>query len=461
VGLSRRHILLALLAAASLAAPSAHAAEGRKPKIMWLNGDRNYTPANRAPGDIHRIVIHVTEGRFWGTVFWFENPDAEASANFVVSRAGTIAQLVDLKDVAWHAGNRLMNEESVGIEHVGVTDDPAGFTRAEYQGSARLVAWLCRRSLIPIDREHIIGHSEVPGADHTDPGRYWNWAYYLKLVRRYAHPTPPIRVDSATLYRNQTITGKVPWRVETEGPVARVDFVVDGEVLWRDHRAPFSFAGGRGWNTLAFRNGRYDLLLRAVGKGGAVATKRLSVRVRNRRFELTTAGIRRGQSVMGIVPVRASLRGARSSGLRAYVDGRLLAVDSRAPFRIRWNTRKLRDGRHTLDLRARAVDGRTVHRRIRVRVVNAPILPKPQVVGGTLSDGQTVQGLVDWKVFVKRPVERVEFLVDGEAVGRSTAIPYGIVWDATTVPPGPHDLVARVVGKGGTVEVPVSVTVAG
>jgi len=460
VRVTRRHILLALLAAAALAAPSAHAAEVKKPKMMWLNGDRNFTPANRGPGDIHTIVIHVTEGRFWGTVFWFENPDAEASANYVVSRAGNIAQLVALKNVAWHAGNRRMNEQSVGIEHVGITDNPAGFTKAEYQGSARLVAWLCRRSLIPIDREHIIGHSEVPGADHTDPGRYWDWDYYLKLVRRYANPQPPIRVDSATLYRGQTITGKVPWRVATKGPVARVDFVVDGKVLWRDHRAPFAFAGERGWNTLAFRNGRYDLQLRAYGKRGAVATTKLFVRVRNRRFELTTAGIRRGQHVKGVVPLRASIRGAWSTGLRAYVDGRLLAVDRKAPFRIPWNTRKLKDGLHTLDLRTRAVDGRTAHRRIRVRVANRPPLPMPQVVGQTLTDGQTVQGLVDWKVFVKRPVLRVEFTVDGAVVGTSTAAPYGIAWDASGAAPGPHSLVAKVVAKGGTVEVPVSVVVA-
>jgi N-acetyl-anhydromuramyl-L-alanine amidase AmpD len=452
--------VLALVAAAAVAAPAAHAVEVRKPKVMWLNGDRNFTRANRAPDAIRRIVIHVTEGRFWGTVFWFENPKSEASANYVVSRAGTIAQLVALKNVAWHAGTRKMNRQSVGIEHVGITDDPAGFTTREYQASARLVAWLCRRSLIPIDREHIIGHSEVPGADHTDPGRYWNWDYYLKLVRRYANPPPPLRVDSATLYRNQTIAGKVPWRVETKGQVARVDFVVNGKVLWRDHTEPFSFAGARGWNTLAFRNGRYDLQLRAYGRHGAVATRSLSVRVRNRRFELTTAGIRRGQRVKGVVPVRASIRGASSHGLRAYVDGELLAVDRKAPFRVRWNTRKLVDGRHTLDLRAQAVDGRTVHRRFRVRVANTPPLPKPRVVGQSLENGQTVQGLVDWRVFVKRPVQRVQFLVDGERVGTSATIPYGIEWDSSTVALGPHRLVARVIGTGGTVEVPVSVVVA-
>ncbi len=300
----------------------------------------------------------------------------------------------------------------------------------------------------------------MPGADHTDPGRYWNWGLYLKLVRRYANPVTPVRVASATLYRNQTIAGKVPWRVETKGPVARVDFVVNGKVLWRDHRAPFAFAGDRGWNTLAFKNGRYALQLRAYGTDGGRATRALTVHVRNRRFELTTAGLRPGRLVKGVVRLRASIRGADSNGLRAYVDGRLLATDRRAPFAVRWDTRRLRDGVHTLDLRTRAADGRTAHRRFRVRVANVPPKPKPQVVGGTLEDGQTVAGVVDWKVFVKRPVLRVEFLVDGAPVGSSAAAPYGIAWDSASVAPGPHRLEARVVAAGGTVTVATSVIVA-
>lgn len=27
-----------------------------------------------------------------------------------------------------------------------------------------------------------MGHSEVPGNDHTDPGPYWDWDYYMSLV---------------------------------------------------------------------------------------------------------------------------------------------------------------------------------------------------------------------------------------------------------------------------------------
>jgi N-acetyl-anhydromuramyl-L-alanine amidase AmpD len=85
-------------------------------------------------------------------------------------------------DVAYHAGNRSYNERSVGIEHEGFVDRPEDFTDAMYAASARLAAGVCVRYGIPVDREHIIGHVEVPGTDHTDPGEHWDWDRYLKLV---------------------------------------------------------------------------------------------------------------------------------------------------------------------------------------------------------------------------------------------------------------------------------------
>ncbi|MFD8961334.1 N-acetylmuramoyl-L-alanine amidase, partial [Streptomyces anulatus] len=51
-----------------------------------------------------------------------------------------------------------------------------------YLRSARLTADICDRHGIPKDREHIVGHHEVPGSDHTDPGVHWDWERYLRLV---------------------------------------------------------------------------------------------------------------------------------------------------------------------------------------------------------------------------------------------------------------------------------------
>lgn len=476
MGSLRRQLLTALGGALALA-PVAHATTAvpkvpiPRPPVRRLYGDHNFTKAHRPPSAIRWIVIHATEGPFWGSVYWLENRHSHASANYVVSRAGTIVQLVPLADVAWHTGNPYYNRHSVGIENVGITNDPGGFTPAEYRASARLAAWLCRRSLIPVDRRHIIGHDEVPdpydpgtfgGADHhTDPGRYWNWPLFIRLVRRYAYPPPPIAVASATLYPGQTVTGKVPWRASVRGPVQRVDFLVDGRTVWSDGRAPFGLGRAGTWNTLPLPNGRHVLELVAHGPRGARATRSLVVRVHNRPFVFTTAGVRRGQRVRGLLRFRAATLGTPVRSIRFSLDGRLRAVDPRRPYAFRLDTRRLPDGVHTIDLRTTAFDGRTAWKRLRVVVANPLPLPPPRVVGESIAAGEQLQGTASWQVFVKRPVLRVEFLVDGSVAGSTRSLPYAFAWDTATVAPGRHTLVARVVGKGGTVETrPVTVTVA-
>ncbi|MFE7171930.1 N-acetylmuramoyl-L-alanine amidase [Streptomyces sp. NPDC057616] len=152
----------------------------------WLAASSaNYRRADR-PADypIDRVVVHVTQGSFASAVKAFLNPAHQAAAHYIVRQNGEITQMIRELDVAFHSGNRAYNERSVGIEHEGFVEHRSSFTDAMYAASARLTAGICGRYGIPIDRTHIIGHSEVPGADHTDPGRYWDWDRYLRLVHR-------------------------------------------------------------------------------------------------------------------------------------------------------------------------------------------------------------------------------------------------------------------------------------
>ncbi|MFF4631130.1 N-acetylmuramoyl-L-alanine amidase [Streptomyces griseorubiginosus] len=147
--------------------------------------DANWRRADR-PDDygIDMVVVHVTQGSFASAVKVFQDPGHGAAAHYVVGKDGRITQMIRELDVAYHAGNRSYNERSVGIEHEGFVDRPEDFTDAMYTASARLTAGICARYGIPVDREHIIGHVEVPGTDHTDPGRHWDWDRYMKLVRQ-------------------------------------------------------------------------------------------------------------------------------------------------------------------------------------------------------------------------------------------------------------------------------------
>ncbi|WNM30418.1 peptidoglycan recognition family protein [Streptomyces sp. Li-HN-5-11] len=153
---------------------------------LWVAASpANYRRANR-PDDyaIDRVVIHVTQGSYASAVKAFQDPGHRAAAHYIVRGDGRVTQMIRELDVAFHAGNWEYNQRSVGIEHEGFVDRASSFTDAMYTASARLTARICDRYGIPVDREHIIGHVEVPGTDHTDPGQYWDWKRYVGLVRR-------------------------------------------------------------------------------------------------------------------------------------------------------------------------------------------------------------------------------------------------------------------------------------
>ena len=462
--------LLSSLAACSAATAAATAA----PPPSRLAAQQNYTQAERPARSIHLIVIHVTQGPFLGTVSWLRDPRAHASANFVVDRNGRVQELVPLHDIAWHAGNWAVNRQSIGIENVGYTDDPAGFTNAEYRSAARLAAVVARRALLPIDRQHIIGHYQVPdpndptqggGIDkHTDPGRYWRWGYFMNLVERFAYPQKwwrehhvGLNIQSSTVYGGQVVAGRVPWRTKVGGPVRRVEFLVDGRVTWVDHVAPYAFAGGRLWNTTTLRNGRHRLELRAYGTT-SWTRRRFTLRVRNQPFTLQQVAFKPKQQVSGVAPVRAIFTG-KPALVRLLVDGKEIAHDTSAPYLLQWDTRRTKDGPHTVVLVGRAPDGRTVRSSVVVLVNNAAVAP--QLVADSLADGQAVAGVQHWLVQAGGKIDHVEFSVDDVVRATSATAPYAWDWDTTQETGGPHTLLVRAIGADGTVaQQQLTVTVA-
>lgn len=198
---SRRHLLrggAGLGAAAALGLTTAGTATAAVrggtgaattyPPTHWIPASpSNYTVSSRpASYPIDVIVIHVTQETFQDAMRIFQNPARRVSSHYMVASAdGYIGQFVREKDIAWHAGNWNYNTRSIGIEHEGWVDKPEYFTDAMYRASARLTAAICTRYRIPRTRTHIIGHVEVPGATHTDPGPHWDWPRYMSLVNSY------------------------------------------------------------------------------------------------------------------------------------------------------------------------------------------------------------------------------------------------------------------------------------
>ncbi|MEU1281214.1 peptidoglycan-binding protein [Streptomyces sp. NPDC005805] len=151
------------------------------PSALWVPASTANYKAGRTSA-ITAVVVHVTQGSYAGAISWFQNPASQVSAHYVVrSSDGQVTQTVREKDTAWHA--RSGNPYSVGIEHEGFVDQPAWFTDVMYRSSAALTRAIADRYGIPKDRAHIVGHAEVPGNDHTDPGPHWDWNRYMELVR--------------------------------------------------------------------------------------------------------------------------------------------------------------------------------------------------------------------------------------------------------------------------------------
>ncbi|GAA2433973.1 N-acetylmuramoyl-L-alanine amidase [Streptomyces macrosporus] len=158
----------------------------------------NHDKANRpASQRIDYIVVHDTEATWDTTLKLVQDPTYVSWHYSLRSSDGHIAQHVPLKDVGWHAGNWYVNAKSIGLEHEGFLTAPdAWYTEAMYRTSARLVKHLARTYDIPLDRQHILGHDNVPGVTganipgmHTDPGPYWDWEHYFTLLGAPFHPT--------------------------------------------------------------------------------------------------------------------------------------------------------------------------------------------------------------------------------------------------------------------------------
>jgi N-acetyl-anhydromuramyl-L-alanine amidase AmpD len=170
---------------------------GMRHPVWYAANPNNYSFADRpSTNSINKIIIHVTQCSFESTIGRFQDSSARVSAHYTIRFSdGFVAQSVREKDIAWHAGNWPYNQTSIGIEHEGYVSDPKWFTEAMYVSSAKLSAYLANKYDVPIDRDHIIGHDEVPdpknadqhgGVDqHQDPGPHFDWDKYMDYIRIY------------------------------------------------------------------------------------------------------------------------------------------------------------------------------------------------------------------------------------------------------------------------------------
>jgi N-acetyl-anhydromuramyl-L-alanine amidase AmpD len=415
-------VLVGVVGAAAIAASGAWGSSLR----VLMSHTPNKTESNRTMKTISGIVIHDTEGRFIGSIRTLQNPHVDGSAHFVVSRRGQVVQLVPVTDVAWHSGNTWWNLHSIGIEHEGWADKQS-YTEVEYRASAQLVAYLAHRWGVPLDREHIIGHAEVPDPNHPgrfggsshhyDPGPNWKWRHYMSLVHYYAaHPVLPHFVRSMVLHsspvphtrvitrtvvhatpvqvtapvtrlvtrstidRHATVHGKALWwsgideSRRWQRHIWKVDFIVDGKTLYTDHTWPYSFHRTQGWDSRSATNGSHMLSVLAYGTHHYRVRKSIPIRVANAPLHARVTGAVSGGAVSGLVKLGVRLNGTVER-VTLYADGTPVSRDATVPFTLSWNTSQVAEGSHVLLVYARDARGHRTALRIPVVVANAPGYP--------------------------------------------------------------------------------------
>ena len=205
-------------------------APGEYPPMSWVAAHPNNYIVGRNGGSVKFVLVHVTEGGYWGTIDWFSqaNPPQASTQYVIQSSTGNITQMVSEANAAWHAGNEYYSLNSIGIEHEGYLNSPSTwYTEAMYRSSASLVCAIAKKYGIPVDQQHIIGHYQVPdpyllsastapgtnaqvqaapsnwggASNHYDPGfagSGWNWSYYLGLIRDCVNAASlsPVIIDS-------------------------------------------------------------------------------------------------------------------------------------------------------------------------------------------------------------------------------------------------------------------------
>jgi hypothetical protein len=164
---------------------------------------------------ISYIIIHDAEGSYDGTISTFQNPASYVSANYVVrSSDGAVTEMVRPNNVSWGAGDWYVNMHAINIENEGfAAQGSTWYTPVEYSSDAALVQYLAAKYGIPLDRQHILGHEDVPGPtdyytsiQHWDPGPFWNWNHFMALVHGVSDSAEQASGGSLTRGTHQLVT---------------------------------------------------------------------------------------------------------------------------------------------------------------------------------------------------------------------------------------------------------------
>jgi AmpD protein len=117
--------------------------------------------------------------------YFQEIQDMRVSSHLYIKRTGEIIQFVPFNKKAWHAGlSSYMNEEncnefSIGIELEGYHTEK--YTNHQYKSLLEVSKALIN-TYKDLNKDNIVGHSDISPGRKEDPGKYFEWNYYLERL---------------------------------------------------------------------------------------------------------------------------------------------------------------------------------------------------------------------------------------------------------------------------------------
>ena len=165
---------------------------------------------------ISAIVIHTIQGSYSSAINWSQNCASSVSFHYVVrSSDGQITQMLTEITKGWHVGSE--NPYTIGYEHEGFVAETGWYTTAMYNASAALTRDIINsgyginglRTYYGIATVGVLtlgncikikGHQHYPSQTHVDPGVYWDWERYYRLVNNVY--TPTVITSAGTFYDN-------------------------------------------------------------------------------------------------------------------------------------------------------------------------------------------------------------------------------------------------------------------
>jgi len=234
-------------------------------------------------------------------------------------------------------------------------------------------------SLTPSQVEQIL---EATAVDLGDPGYdiYYGWgrvdAYAaLKMASGVSPPPPDTNPPSVKITcpsDGDTVSGAITVKVDAsdDSGVSKVELYKNGVLFAVDSEAPYEFY----WDTTADPDGVYVLAAKAYDVAGNCGeSSSVSVNVVNAKVldnnppSVSIVQPLNGSTVSKTIDVVASASDESGiSKVEFYIDGKLAATVSGEPYVYRWNTRSVKNGWHTLTVKAYDKNGNTADASIKV-----------------------------------------------------------------------------------------------